>query len=83
MLLDTAIGEFVADLQLAGRAAGTIEKHQLELMRLGRWCVGEDLDWQQLQRRDMQRFARLRGDQHGDERSKWRLQWRLHCVAPK
>lgn len=62
MLLDTAIGEFVADLKLAGRAAGTIDKHRLELERLGRWCIADGHDWELITRRDLQRFARLRAD---------------------
>ena len=62
MQLDTAIGEFVADLKLAGRAAGTINKHRLELERLGRWCDIDVLDWQQLTRRQLQPYARLRAD---------------------
>lgn len=62
MLFKEAIGEFTADLQLAGRAAGTIDKHRLELERLGRWLEAEALDWQLLERRDMQRFARLRAN---------------------
>jgi integrase/recombinase XerD len=62
MLLDTAIGEFAADLQLAGRAAGTIDKHRLELERLNRWCVVEALDWSTLTRRQLQPYARLRAN---------------------
>lgn len=62
MLLDTAIGEFVADLKLAGRAAGTIEKHRLELERLGRWCIADGHEWHKLTRRQLQPYARLRAD---------------------
>lgn len=62
MQLDTAIGEFVADLELAGRAVGTIDKHRIELARLGRWCDIDVLDWQLLDRRNMQRFVRLRAN---------------------
>lgn len=80
MLLDTAIGEFVADLKLAGRAAGTIEKHQLELLRLGRWCVGEAIEWQQLGRRDMQRFARLRADLGHSARANMMCSLRTFCT---
>jgi site-specific recombinase XerC len=80
MLLDTVIGEFVADLQLAGRADGTIEKHRLELVRLGRWCVGEELDWQQLGRRDMQRFARLRAELGHSARANMMCSLRTFCA---
>lgn len=62
MLLETAIGEFTADLKLAGRAVRTIEGHELELLRLQRWCVAEALDWQLLTRRQIQPYARLRAE---------------------
>lgn len=58
--LDTAIGEFKADLMLAGRAARTIEGHELELLRLQRWCIVEELHWATLTRRQLQPYARLR-----------------------
>jgi integrase/recombinase XerD len=80
MLLEVAVGEFVADLKLAGRAAGTIEKHQLELARLGRWCVGEALDWQLLGRRDMQRFARLRAELGHSARANMMCSLRTFCA---
>jgi integrase/recombinase XerC len=60
MHLDTAIAEFVADLQLAGRAHWTIKKHQLELDRLGRWCASAGRAWDQLARRDVQEYARTK-----------------------
>lgn len=58
----TAIGEFVADLKLAGRAFRTIEGHELELLRLGRWCVETGQDWQQLARKQLTNYTRLRAD---------------------
>jgi hypothetical protein len=51
MELDTAIREFVADLKLAGRAPRTIESHQLELLRLGRWCDETCQRWHELTRK--------------------------------
>jgi site-specific recombinase XerC len=60
--LGTAIGEWLADLELSGRQAGTRLKHQLEVERLSRWCEEDDQvqNWQQLTRRDLQRYTRLR-----------------------
>jgi len=60
MHIDTAIAEFVADLQLAGRAHWTIKKHTLELERLGRWCCAAGREWNQLARRDVQEYARTK-----------------------
>lgn len=80
MLLENAIAEFVADLQLGGRAAGTIEKHKLELARLGRWLELEALDWQQLERRDMQRFARLRAELGHSARANMMCSLRTFCA---
>lgn len=62
MQLDTAIGEFKADLMLMGRAARTIEGHELELLRLQRWCGAEGLEWSTLTRRQLQPYARLRAE---------------------
>lgn len=52
--------EFAADLQLAGRMPGTIEKHKLELSRLGRWCEGCGHRWDELDKRTLQPFVRER-----------------------
>lgn len=60
MDLSTAIAEFVADLQLAGRTYRTVEGHQLELLRLERWLAEQTLDWQQLNRRQLNGYTRLR-----------------------
>ena len=62
MILETSIAEFTADLKLMGRAARTIEGHELELLRLQRWCVAEALDWSTLTRRQLQPYARLRAE---------------------
>jgi integrase len=80
MLLEVAVGEFVADLKLAGRAAGTIDKHRLELERLGRWCVAEAIEWQLMERRDMQRFARLRADLGHSARANMMCSLRTFCA---
>jgi len=60
MHLDTAIAEFVADLQLAGRAHWTIKKHKLELGRLGRWCCAAGCEWDHMARRDVHEYARTK-----------------------
>lgn len=60
MQLEEAMTEFVADLQLAGRAAGTIHKHELEIARLGRWCVERGAQWHELDKRTLQVYVRER-----------------------
>lgn len=62
MNLDTAIEEFVADLKLAGRQEGTCNKHTLELRRLGRWCVEVGYSWQQLTKKQLTGYTRLRAE---------------------
>jgi site-specific recombinase XerC len=69
MELDTAIGEFVADLKLAGRAPRTVEAHQLELLRLGRWCVEVGQRWHELTRKQLTSYTRLRADLGHSSRS--------------
>lgn len=69
MELDTAIAEFVADLKLAGRAPRTIESHQLELLRLGRWCDEHGHTWHQLVRKQLLGYTRLRADLGHSSRS--------------
>lgn len=60
MLLENAIGEFVADLELAGRAVLTRKRHRIELGLLGRWIVAEGLEWQELTRKQLQGYLRTR-----------------------
>ena len=60
MLLDTAIGEFVADLELAGRAPLTRKRHRVELGLLGRWIADEGLQWEELTRKQLQGYLRTR-----------------------
>lgn len=60
MLLDTAIGEFLADLELAGRAVLTRKRHRVELGLLGRWIASEGLQWQQMSRKQLQGYLRQR-----------------------
>lgn len=57
---DQAVREFLADLRLAGRARWTTKKHELELLRLGRWCVKVGYDWQQLDSRSLKEYARTK-----------------------
>lgn len=56
--LDQAIGLFLLDQTLAGRAAWTRIKHRQELRRFGRWLG--DRDWRALTPRDLQAYARTR-----------------------
>jgi site-specific recombinase XerD len=60
MELDTAIIEWLADLELAGRQAGTRLKHQQEMTRLSRWCVEQGYDWQKMTKKQLTVYARLR-----------------------
>lgn len=69
MLLSEAIGEFVADLKLAGRTARTTEGHTLELLRLQRWLESQSLEWETVTRRQLQGYARLRADKGHSSRA--------------
>lgn len=69
MLLDQAVKEFLADLRLVGRAARTVEGHELELRRLDRWLADSRLDWRQLERRELQQYTRLRADKGHSSRA--------------
>jgi integrase len=60
MLLENAIGEFLADQELAGRAVLTRKRHRVELGLLGRWIEQEQLQWQELTRKELQSYLRLR-----------------------
>lgn len=60
MLLENAIGEFVADLELAGRAVLTRKRHRVELGLLGRWIESEELQWQEMSRKQLQGYLRQR-----------------------
>lgn len=60
MILDTSIAEFVADLELAGRARLTRKRHRVELGLLGRWIEREGLQWQEMTRRQLQGYLRQR-----------------------
>ncbi len=60
MLLDTAIGEFLADQELAGRAVLTRKRHRVELGLLGRWIAAEGLEWQEMSRKQLQGYLRKR-----------------------
>jgi site-specific recombinase XerC len=60
MLLENAIGEFLADLELAGRAPLTRKRHRIELGLLGRWIESEGLQWEELTRKQLQGYLRQR-----------------------
>jgi site-specific recombinase XerC len=60
MDFSNAVNEFVADLELAGRSERTRGSHQLELQRLGRWLDEHGHNWQSIERRELQGYARLR-----------------------
>lgn len=69
MEFSTAIGEFLADLTFAGRSERTRHGHELELLRLSTWCAGAGLAWHDLDRRQLQRYTRLRADKGFSSRS--------------
>jgi site-specific recombinase XerD len=60
MLLQDAIGEFLADLELAGRAPLTRKRHRVELGLLGRWIADQGLQWQDMSRKQLQGYLRQR-----------------------
>lgn len=60
---------FVADSLLAGQAQRTVQSHQLELLRLARWCVIQDLELHQVERSHLVDYARLRADRGHSSRS--------------
>jgi integrase len=60
MLFDTAVGEFLTDLELAGRAPLTRKRHRIELGLLGRWIAAEGLEWEELTRKQLQGYLRTR-----------------------
>ncbi|MFN8504276.1 tyrosine-type recombinase/integrase [Kouleothrix sp.] len=67
--MEQAIQEFLADLQLAGRADWTIKKHRQELARLQRWVSAQTLDWQKLTTPQLRQYARLKADRGHSARS--------------
>jgi site-specific recombinase XerC len=60
MDLDTAIKEWLSDLELGGRQPGTRMKHQQELVRLSAWCDETGHNWQTLTKKQLTVYARLR-----------------------
>lgn len=62
MRLEQAVGEFVADLRLAGRVDRTVGGHELELARLGRWLAEQGIDWQFATHTQLRQYARLRAE---------------------
>ena len=60
MPLPDAIGAFITDQQIAGRAAWTCRKHRQELERFRAWLDTSVLDWRTVTRRELKTFIRLR-----------------------
>lgn len=77
MLLDTAIGEFLADLELVGRAELTRKRHRVELGLLGRWIESEGLQWHKLTRKELQRYLRLRASLSASARANMLCSFRV------
>jgi len=92
MDFEQARNEFLIDLKLAGRTARTLEGHRLEVARLGRWLEEQELHWQHVTRRDLQRYARLRADKGHSSRSnmlcslrtfyRWAVEQELIGISP-
>jgi site-specific recombinase XerC len=77
MLLETAIGEFLADQQLAGRAVLTRKRHKVELGLLGRWITAEGLEWQEMSRKELQRYLRTRASLSASARANMLCSFRV------
>lgn len=77
MLLETAITEFLADLELAGRAKLTRKRHRVELGLLGRWMESEQLLWDKLTRKELQRYLRLRASLSASARANMLCSFRV------
>lgn len=78
MLLETAIGEFVTDLELAGRAPLTRKRHRVELGLLNRWIAAENLQWQELSRKELQRYLRTRASLSASARANMLCSFRVY-----
>lgn len=78
MLLDMAVGEFLADLELAGRAPLTRKRHRVELGLLGRWITDEGLLWQELTRKELQRYLRQRASLSASARANMLCSFRVY-----
>lgn len=60
MQFETAVGEFVSDLRLAGRVARTVGGHSLELARFGRWLELNNVCWSAATTAQLKQYTRLR-----------------------
>lgn len=60
MDFDTAVRDFLIDLQFASRTAGTRKKHEQELKRLGVWYAAQPFVWQATGRKELQQYVRTR-----------------------
>ena len=78
MQLDTAIGEFLADLELAGRAPLTRKRHRVELGLLGRWIESEGLQWQDMSRKQLQGYLRQRAGLSASARANMLCSFRVY-----
>lgn len=77
MQLDTAVGEFLADLELAGRAVLTRKRHRVELGLLGRWIESEGLQWQEMSRKQLQGYLRTRASLSASARANMLCSFRV------
>jgi integrase len=77
MLLENAIGEFLADQELAGRAVLTRKRHRVELGLLGRWIVAEGLEWQEMSRKQLQGYLRTRASLSASARANMLCSFRV------
>lgn len=69
MDLATVAGEFLADLELLGRAEWTRKKHAQQLRYFGAWIEAEGIEWQAITRRQLQTYARGRAHLGASARS--------------
>jgi len=64
-----AIEEFLADLRVEGRGKLTLEGHERHLKRLAAWYVDNGLDWQTVNRKQLQPYVRLWGERAASTRA--------------
>jgi integrase len=77
IMFDSAVGEFLADLELAGRAPLTRKRHRVELGLLGRWIASEGLQWEDMSRKQLQGYLRQRASLSASARANMLCSFRV------
>lgn len=63
------IAEFLADLKVEGRQKLTLEGHERHLKRLAEWFDTQGLDWRTVNKKQVQPFVRMWGDNAASTRA--------------